>query len=228
VIKIAWDDTQATGSEITSTEWNDMVTYIKTVISASSTIIGNSATISGTLVLDQNNNAVGIDIDTEATSSVGIQILADAMTSGQVYYGRADNAAFTGRVAQFRVGSSGVGVTGTGVYVENNGAGRGIDIVNTDTTGNSIGLYITQATNQSSIVLDHNNSSQVINIDQDANDTNACFGIRMNIANAGAGTEYAFRFDGSEIVSAAVGGSQDKKITISIAGTDYYIPCYTA
>jgi len=65
-------------------------------------------------------------------------------------------------------------------------------------------------------------------IDIDANSANACYGIRFDIANAGAGLEYAMRFNGSEIVNAAVGGSQDMKIRISIAGVDYFIPCHTA
>jgi hypothetical protein len=50
----------------------------------------------------------------------------------------------------------------------------------------------------------------------------------IDVENAGAGKEYAMRINGSSITSSAVGGSQDKKINVSIGGTDYYIPLYTA
>jgi len=78
------------------------------------------------------------------------------------------------------------------------------------------------------VTADKNNSGSVYYADQDANNASACYGLRMSIVNTGAGLEYAFRFDGSEIVSSAVGGSQDKKIRVSIAGTDYFIPLHTA
>ncbi len=60
------------------------------------------------------------------------------------------------------------------------------------------------------------------------NSDDICVGLKMSIGNAGTGLEYAFSFQGSETVSAAVGGSQDKKIRIKIGATNYYIPCHTA
>lgn len=54
------------------------------------------------------------------------------------------------------------------------------------------------------------------------------FGIVINMPNSFGGAAYAFGFNGSEITNTAVGGTQDKKIKIKIAGTVYYIPCYTA
>ena len=65
-------------------------------------------------------------------------------------------------------------------------------------------------------------------VDQDVNNSAACYGLSMSISNSGSGNEYAFLFTGSETVSASVGGSQDKKIKITIGATDYFIPCYTA
>jgi|TARA_Y100000310_G_scaffold140332_2_gene139717 hypothetical protein len=89
-------------------------------------------------------------------------------------------------------------------------------------------LQLTQASTADALFIDHNNSGASIEIDQDINDANACYGMKMNIANAGAGLEYAFKCDGSEVVAAGVGGAQDKKIRIDIGGTDYFIPCHTA
>lgn len=60
------------------------------------------------------------------------------------------------------------------------------------------------------------------------NSASAITGIKFNLVNAGAGLENAFSFSGSEYVSAAVGGTQDKKIRVLIGGTTYYIPAHTA
>jgi len=116
---------------------------------------------------------------------------------------------------------------------------------NTLTTGSIMSLY-SQSTDTSSrplfwirqnssaatgttgIQIDHISSGYCMKISQSVNNANACYGLQMNIANAGAGLEYAFRFDGSEIVASAVGGSQNKKVQVSVAGTNYYIPLYTA
>lgn len=89
-------------------------------------------------------------------------------------------------------------------------------------------LYLDQDGLGDGLFIDKDNSGVSLNIDQNANDANDLFGIQMEIDNAGAGTEYAMRFNGSEIVSAAIGGSQDKKIRCSVGGTDYFIPLHTA
>jgi len=71
-------------------------------------------------------------------------------------------------------------------------------------------------------------SAALIDLTQNRNDSLATLGIKMNLSNTGTGNNFAFYFGGSEVVGGAVGGTQDKKIRISIAGTTYYIPCYTA
>ena len=50
----------------------------------------------------------------------------------------------------------------------------------------------------------------------------------MSLSSGQANLCRAFRFNGSEVVSAAVGGSQNKKLRVNVAGTDYYIPLHTA
>lgn len=102
------------------------------------------------------------------------------------------------------------------------------DITDDAATSTSICQKIQKDGTGIAIFIDNNNTGNSIEIDADVNSATAMYGLVMNIANAGAGLEYAFRFDGSEIVAAAVGGSQDQKIRISIAGTDYFIPCHTA
>lgn len=52
-------------------------------------------------------------------------------------------------------------------------------------------------------------------------------GLTISVANGGAGNENAFRFNGNEIVNTDVGAIKDKKIRVSVAGTEYFIPLYT-
>lgn len=67
-----------------------------------------------------------------------------------------------------------------------------------------------------------------VNVWLDANSAaHSAYGMKMKI-DASVGTPYAFWFNGSEKVNAAVGGAQDYKIRIKIGSTTYYIPCYTA
>lgn len=90
------------------------------------------------------------------------------------------------------------------------------------------GIALQQDSTADAIFIDKNNNGAAINIDADDNSASAMYGMIIDIVNAGAGLEYAFRFNGEEIVSSAVGGSQNKKIRVSIAGTDYFIPLHTA
>lgn len=110
------------------------------------------------------------------------------------------------------------------VYISQTGTGQGIQIamdstapgVDLNVSGTGVGVQITNTGTGSSIDL----TSTI-------NSSGALTGIYFNLANAGAGLEYAFNFSGSEAVAGAVGGSQDKKIRIKVGSTDYFIPCYT-
>lgn len=102
-----------------------------------------------------------------------------------------------------------------------------LDVRNDAATSAAISIGIINDAAADCLFIDHNLAGNAIEIDSDDNSVNAMYALVMNLTNAGAGLEYAFRFNGSEIVAGAVGGSQDKKIRISIAGTDYFIPCHT-
>jgi hypothetical protein len=156
--------------------------------------------------IDHNSTAggVGLTIDKAAGTDYGMRI---NMTDGNT--------------------RSGILMFGNGPAGNNGFDGYMIAIQNAD-TANSGGIHSQVAGTNAGLFVDKNNTGNSIEIDADANSASAMYGLVMNIANAGAGLEYAMRFNGSEIVSAAVGGSQDKKIRISIAGTDYFIPCNTA
>ena len=91
-------------------------------------------------------------------------------------------------------------------------------------------LDVTQEGNGYGIEIDHNDAgtNASLFIDRDGNNAADIPAIVIDVANAGAGGAEAFRFNGSEIISAAVGGSQDKKVQVNVAGTTYYIPLHTA
>ena len=52
-------------------------------------------------------------------------------------------------------------------------------------------------------------------------------GIKMALSSNNPTLCYGFRFDGTEVAAGAVGGSQDKKLRVSVSGTDYYVALNT-
>lgn len=104
----------------------------------------------------------------------------------------------------------------------------GMTVTQNDVTNDPDAISVVNAGTGTAVAIDNNDIGDSINIDADANSASDMVGVRMSIVNASTGDEFAFRFDGNEVVNAAVGGSQDYKIRISIGGTDYFIPCHTA
>ena len=98
---------------------------------------------------DQNFNAKTVVIDTECTTSIGQEILADTLTSGQAQYMRSDSASFAGQLAVFRVGNG--GATGIPVVIENLGTGVGFSI-NQD--GNAAALVIDSEVSNDGLIID--------------------------------------------------------------------------
>lgn len=100
---------------------------------------------------------------------------------------------------------------GKGIYLLNSGATPAIDIVDSSTTGSG-----------PSIALSYSRQGAAMDITASASSGNLT-GIKMSINNSG-GNEYAFEFAGAEVVSSAVGGSQNKKVRVIVGGAVYYIP----
>lgn len=90
-------------------------------------------------------------------------------------------------------------------------------------------VTLTTVSSTTALNITHNVAGgEAINLATSVSSASNIIGLKFNLANSGAGQEYAMRFDGSEINNAAVGGTQDKKIKVSVAGTDYFIPLHTA
>ena len=193
---------------------------------------------SGSIALFQTDGVLGVDAH-------GVWIYSNTAQSNSTSLFRVQYdsgaAASTADLVQFYNGG-----TGNGVYLEQGGvlavSRYGLEVYSNAAQVNAPLVYFHQDNASSTegvcqmindgtsrnLYLGKNNSGTVLELSQVVNDANPCYGLLMNLANAGAGLEYAFRFNGSEIVVAAVGGAQSHKIRASIAGTDFFIPCYTA
>lgn len=198
-----------------------------------------------------NVRAIKIDIDSTTSSLPAIDV-AFAGT-GELFFGSVEG---TGKgVAVSRSTGSGVaalldaqdstannanllnvyksgnGASGSVAIIENDGRGITLDVRGNHTTSSNPVLKITSASDNASspaLLIDKNAEQYSVDIDQDCNTGGNAVGIRIAVDNAGAGVEYAFEFAGSEYLSSAVGGTQNRKIKVLIGGTAYYIPAYTA
>jgi len=102
------------------------------------------------------------------------------------------------------------------VYFQQDNASSSASVVEIENDGTGKGIFI-----------DSNNTGAAIDIDADANSASAMYGIRFNIANAGAGRENAFYFTGSEYDTNGHGGTAGGRIKVSTTAGDRYIYMYT-
>lgn len=131
--------------------------------------------------------------------------------------------------------------SGEAISIAANGAGKAIDItsfssgsnpaIGINNTGTQPSISLTNsntATNNAAFYITKTGAGTNIELNANCNSSNATYGITFDLNNSGSGLEHAFRFTGSEYVTSAVGGSQDRKIRVIVGATVYYIPCYTA
>lgn len=122
--------------------------------------------------------------------------------------------------------------TGVGIMVEivNDAQGIAFQLEGSNAAISLPTFKLISATLGSSLLIDKNNSGQAIEIDQDANDGNNTIGIKMNIANAGGGPEYAFELQGSEYDASKTGVSGLTGVIKILTATDgaVFIPVYSS
>jgi hypothetical protein len=117
--------------------------------------------------------------------------------------------------------------TGSALDINYGGNQNAIDIYN---TGDSSSIYMSNTATNTLVPAYYSTKAGAgkhMILHSSCNSATNSTGIEFDINNAGAGLEYAMAFSGSEYVSAAVSGTQDKKIRVNVGGTTYYIPCYT-
>lgn len=203
------------------------------------------------------NAGYGIQLTPTSVTNNGIQISSSQAGVG-ISYSNSANVSNTGidvNLTSTGVNNTGPGVdithngggkallltvtnTATGIYLDNSGSSYAIQIVDTGTTGTTPGFDMSYARSGKAVSISTTNVSAtalyvraetqgaamvIENTESGGNVT----GIKLNINNSG-GNESAFEFAGAEVVSSAVGGSQNKKVRVIIGGTVYYIPCYDA
>ena len=122
--------------------------------------------------------------------------------------------------------------TGTGTLGEfySQDGGITLDVNSTKSTSSNVALRVQHASNSAdAMYISKTNSQNVLNIAQSVNNGENCIGIKMDIANAGAGKEYAFEFAGSEYIAGATGVSGLTGV-IRILTSDglCYIPVYSS
>lgn len=188
-------------------------------------ITPNSTTYEG-IYITQNiasSSARGILLErTSGATGPSLYAISSSGTSGSIFDINNDGSGAsiligggtTGHAINISSFSSG---SNPAFAINNSGTQPSISLTNSNTGTNNPAFYITKT-----------GAGTNIELNASCNSANPTYGITFDLNNSGAGLEHAFRFVGSEYVSSAVGGSQDKKIRVLIGATVYYIPCYTA
>lgn len=178
------------------------------------------------------NGGYGININHDGNTGYGLYIDTSNGASGLYLNNTGIGSALT--IAS----SSGTGIeishtgdTTSGFYMEYGGRIEGMYLSGTDVnTAKSVLFVQGNAANQSTpiVLFQRDVPGMVQSIVTTASTAGPYIGIYFDIGGAGGGARNAFSFNGSEYVSAAVTGTQNRKIRVTIGGTTYYIPAYDA
>jgi hypothetical protein len=219
------------GDATNSLSWNGSTLSIIGSITGS-TIIGGTietaasgarivmAGIDNTLrIYDATSQVVGMGTD----AGIAISITPTAGTNNGVLI----QSAINGNGFYY---TNSTDISNRGIYVAqlSSGSNNSLPAIHIIQAGVGQALFIDARNTATAIYLQNAGIGVNIDIVHSVSSASAITGIRFNLANSGAGKEYAMDFTGSEFTSSSVGGSQDKKINVKVSGTDYYIPLYTA
>lgn len=145
----------------------------------------------------------------------------------------------------FTVTGDGLTTGGTVLFTSNSSSTSARNIVKIlqdhASATSAIALKIQQDAAKTALSFDHTADGDVIDIVQTSvNSANPCYGIKMNISNAGAGLEYAFWFNGQEAPAFGLSGNGGfvsanhgtftlvDFFRIKVGGTEYKVPYGTA
>ena len=124
-------------------------------------ITATSQEIDGTLTIDQNSNAVGLSIDTEATTANVVDIASPATTTGSILNIADANAITTGRLATFESGAADT-------------SGRDLVLIQNDNAAatGAVPLKLYQNAANEAMFIDMNADGVAIQIDSEATSAN--------------------------------------------------------
>lgn len=228
------------GFTIASSSLSATATGNTTIVSSGATAFAAGPTGSPTFTVTQAGalTVTGGTITggTIRTSSGTTRVEMDSTDNTLIAYVSGNQRAFFGGLlGAVSVLPGGMGEVGGGLISTSNGV---LTIFAGDPSAPINGRIRLEASHGTTIVSD--NGSDGLNItrtigvgrgifiDYDATEDGTVMGLGMDLSTSGTGDVFAFGFSGSEFVSSAVGGSQDRKIRVRVGLNTYYIPCYTA
>lgn len=141
------------------------------------------------LFLDQNGNGNALRIDSQATTSNIVNLLAPVTTSGICLSITNVNSLTIGAIAAFTSNSADTNLRDLIVMKNDNSAATQARV-----------LGITQDSQADGIYIDKNSFENAINIDQDANSTLDAIGILIDVNNAGVGASIGMHMTAGHLV----------------------------
>lgn len=183
---------------------------------ASNVVLDNVGT--GTnLYVSNTGNGIGLEIvNNVATTKQSIYIAAVATTTAMILECNNANALTTGSMIYMASNSASVSTRSIAKLINDNVAAVNCSVVYLQQDSTATALYITKA-----------NSGICVELAQAVNDANDTIGMSMNLANSGAGVEYAFAFLGSEKDAGTGAGTRAGRVKILMDGVIKYIHIYT-
>ncbi len=154
--------------------------------STSGTLASGNATVTGGVLVDQDADAIAIEIDSESTAANALEVNADALTTGSIaqFLSNSSSAAARSLVVIINEHAS---ASSTGVCRMRQDAGG--QNLNLTSNGNGISLYIdSAATAGATIDIDNpaTTTGDIIRInDADALTTGSILGLKSNSADTG-------------------------------------------
>ena len=161
----------------------------------------------------------------------GISIFRASDKSGTDDLIKLQSSNNTAGASVFKIVQSGADVTSSCVDIGSSTKGKTLEVTNSNTSSsNPAGYFKGGATGECSLQVDKTVGGGALDVSITANDGYRCFGIEFNIANAGAGAEFAFHFQGSEVNMAATAVSTiDGVVKVYLPdGSAGYIPIYSS
>lgn len=227
-LRVFLDATTATGGRVTTSQASGIGWEFVSSGNYSSTGINvqlTGATGSGTginvnnghstgesVFINNTNGAKGISIQNSG-AGVGLQITSATGAGESLLISHSED-------------------TTKGLEILYDGRTYGVYIQGGDTSISVPLFYITGSPSSATVPVAEFNSAgnlnAIVRISQTLNSSFNTGGLEINMTNAGSGKDHALSFLGDCYVSAAVGGTQNRKIRVLVNGATYYIPAYDA
>jgi len=153
---INWD-----AGDVTITHSANALAFAGGTYSFDDTVTVTNTTTDNGVFIDQNGNGTALFIDTETTTSYGLYVNANTLTTGNGIYAYSNSAVFSSSGGLLRVIVENASATGNAANIRNDGTGKGM-------------------------IIDQNGDGVALNIDSEATSAN---GITVTLAGTGYGLE---------------------------------------